>query len=331
VFDGPQDGSDIDYIDSKDIFFHWQGFNDHESGIMFYRIKVSNVCLSEEDNSSLTHSTGIHTVDTEESKIKVNVNGTGWYVATVIAFNHAYEASSPACSDGVLYDNTPPIISTVKIQNLKMAPAVGCVNGKAWFINNFVEKHLVQMPNQCFEKCNNKTDHSILDFIPESNFSTKNWICSNVNDFERTVFYLPNSRVRVNWTVFDNESNVTEIFIGFGSNLNSAISPDIMDFKSSPHQQYGDYLHSGLSSNSIFYLFVKAVNKAGKTTTASVGPIVIDETSPECVTKPNITIENATLAMKWSSDNFQDIEQEETIGIIHYRLSKYLAMHIIFI
>ncbi|XP_061168898.1 uncharacterized protein LOC133178166 [Saccostrea echinata] len=323
VFDGPPDGKELDYTDSEEIWFWWQGFNDHESGIMFYRVEISNTCLTQQNQSHINYPSKVFTFDIEESKIKLNVNETGSYIATVTAFNYAYEASIPVCSDGILYDTTPPVISTVKVHNMKMAPAIGCLNGETWFITESVEKYRLEPSSECFTLCSNKSDHDMLKFIPESAYSTENWSCSDVKDFDKTVFYLPNSKIYVNWTAFDNESDIMDVFMGFGSSLSSRVSPDIMDFTLTPHQQYVHIYHSGLSSSSLFYLFVKVVNKAGKDSIVSIGPNIIDETAPVCVKKPNITIKNITVVVSWTSDTFQDTEQEEEIGTIHFRLRKY--------
>ena len=52
VMDGPEGQPDIDYQKSLELHAHWDGFFDHESGILLYKYAFSRICLNAEHFAS---------------------------------------------------------------------------------------------------------------------------------------------------------------------------------------------------------------------------------------------------------------------------------------
>ena len=52
VMDGPEGQPDIDFQQSLELHAHWDGFFDHESGILLYKYAFSRICLNAEHFTS---------------------------------------------------------------------------------------------------------------------------------------------------------------------------------------------------------------------------------------------------------------------------------------
>ena len=72
---------------------------------------------------------------TESTTFSYDVTQPGKYYTTVVAYNTALEPSYAVCSDGVVVDNTPPGLSTVRVEKAFMRPGLVTDNQQdVWFI-----------------------------------------------------------------------------------------------------------------------------------------------------------------------------------------------------
>lgn len=317
VREGSQGSSDIDYISEPNITIYWRGFIDHESGIKFYRLGLSNSCLS---LGELWHpnSSNFEYYDTEELSVHVLISSEEKMYSSVIAFNNAMEPSKVGCSDGILVDKTPPIISNVSIKNLRINPSIGCADGSFWYVN----EDLIKTKVACNSTCS--SNDPLINVLPENPIKSKTTkdVCL-LPAFTNEYLYIGNDLLDISWNISDIESQIQEVFIGIGSSQSSILSPDISGYSKTHHNTFYRLRHSGLGGNGIVFVFIKAVNKANKETAVAIGPIIVDETPPLCLNKPTTDLTKDLVIVSWSTDDFEDNQQIGNLKTIYYRLGKF--------
>uniref|UniRef100_K1P7P1 Cartilage matrix protein n=1 Tax=Magallana gigas TaxID=29159 RepID=K1P7P1_MAGGI len=314
VREGSQGSSDIDYISEPNITISWRGFIDHESGIKFYRLGLSNSCLTLEE---LWHpnSSNVEYHDTEELSMHVLISSEKKMYSSVIAFNNAMEPSKVGCSDGILVDKTPPIISNVSIKNLRINPSIGCADGSFWYVN----EDLIKTKVACNSTCS--SNDPLINVLPENPIKSKTTkdVCL-LPAFTNEYLYIGNDLLDILWNISDIESQIQEVFIGIGSSQSSILSPDISGYSKTHHNTFYRLRHSGLGGNGIVFVFIKAVNKANKERAVAIGPIIVDETPPLCLNKPTTDLTKDLVIVSWSTDDFEDNQQIGNLKTIYYRL-----------
>lgn len=318
VREGGQESTDIDYVSEQNITISWRGFIDHESGVKFYRLGLSNSCLSLEE---LWHpnSSNVEYHDTEELSMHVSITSEDKMYSSVIAFNNAMEPSKVGCSDGILVDRTPPIISNVSIKNLKINPSIGCADGSLWYVS----EDLIKKQVACNSTCSYSSSDPLIHVLPENPIKSETENVCLLPAFTNEYFYIGNDFLDISWNISDIESQIQEVFIGIGSSQSSILSPDISGYSKTHHNTFYRVRHSGLAGNGIVFVFIKAVNKASKETAVSVGPIIVDETPPLCLNKPTTDLTRDSIIVSWSLDDFKDNQQIGNLRPIYYRLGKF--------
>lgn len=98
------------------------------------------------------------------------------------------------------------------------------------------------------------------------------------------------------------------------------MSADLIDYHISSHTDYYKSRHVGLSDGDEIYIFVKITNSAVLTSTATIGPVIVDETPPVCPPSLPVLTQNGSLYIHWSEGAIADEEQKESISTFLYRV-----------
>ena len=143
---------DIDYQSHLSFTVQWEGFFDRESGIISYQYIVDTKCASASSFQYPNLGDSI-AIDTTEAWFTQNASVPGTYYTTVIAFNGAYLASDPVCSDGVTIDMEPPVFTGLYIPGARGQEGIVTVNEEVWLIHENRERSLVDNPSaDCINK-----------------------------------------------------------------------------------------------------------------------------------------------------------------------------------
>lgn len=137
---------DIDYQTDKTFTVQWGEFFDRESAIITYQYIVDTQCspASAFEYPNLGSSKAISTSNTS---IQWTVSDLGvTYYTTVVAYNGAYLASDPVCSDGVTIDTQSPLFTGVHIPEAKVHEGVVTSEGDVWVIHRNRERSKVDSP-----------------------------------------------------------------------------------------------------------------------------------------------------------------------------------------
>ncbi|XP_069134360.1 uncharacterized protein [Argopecten irradians] len=325
VSEGSVVGEDIDYTSEETVTVHWDGFIDHESGIHSYKVGVGNSCLDKDafggiNNSDVTLHDETSIITTTFQSARVTLAAEGQYFVTVVAYNNAMESSDPVCSDGIVLDKTPPLITNVTLKSATSTGCMVCSEGTAWYITRNLTKYKVS-DGHCDELCRNTTVNEFLSLLPVEGLQPSQTKPCFISDGHGTI-YLPIDLIDLQWDVIDTGSQIRDVYIGVGSTEYSSLSPDLIDYHISSHTDYYKSRHVGLSDGDEIYIFVKITNTAALTSTASIGPVIVDETPPVCPPSLPVLIQNGSLYIYWSGGAIADEEQKEPISTFLYRVGR---------
>lgn len=138
---------DIDFTEENNTFINWDGFVDHESGILLYKVTLSPWCLKLEEMLNGVNNDSIVVINTTENSARIYFPKEGTFISSVIAFNNAGEPSDVACSDGITYDLSP--IEIFNFTGFKFTTGQGVMITTIRFLYyGILQKfHLEKLPN----------------------------------------------------------------------------------------------------------------------------------------------------------------------------------------
>ncbi|KAH3774481.1 hypothetical protein DPMN_175863 [Dreissena polymorpha] len=174
----------------------------------------------------------------------------------------------------------------------------------------------------------NSTISPIADYLQtklaaSTNSDTAEFLCKTLNLYtDQTVIFLPNDYIFMQWDIENGNSQIEDFYVGFGSSPTEREYPNILDYKSSDRKLNFRHQHEAIGSTELFYIFIKAVNKAGITSVATLGPILIDETPPLWRSIPNVSIDGEKVVFGWEAGTFFDEEQTGPINQIVFQFRK---------
>ncbi|XP_069110203.1 uncharacterized protein, partial [Argopecten irradians] len=194
--------------------------------------------------------------DSPPASIRVTLAAEGQYFVTVVAYNNAMESSDPVCSDGIVLDKTPPLITNVTFNSATSTESMVCSEGKAWYITRNLTRYKVS-DGHCDELCRNTTVNEFLSLLPVEGLQPSQTKSCSISDGHGTTIYLPIDLIDLQWGVIDTGSQIRDVYIAVGSTEDSSLSPDLIDYHISSHTDYYKSRHVGLSDGDEIYIFVK--------------------------------------------------------------------------
>jgi hypothetical protein len=100
------------------------------------------------------------------------------YYITVVAYNAAFQASEPVCSDGVTIDSSESSIKELSISNSRIKGGIVTNSGEFWIISDERTRKKIYNATSC-------------RYISKSNeFTFKDWVTLG-QIFERSHLFLP--------------------------------------------------------------------------------------------------------------------------------------------
>ena len=323
VIEGATGTPDIDYSSGEEIIVSWDGFIDHESGIKLYKIGFDKQCfpieyfMKREENATFV---------SYQTSLKVKSHGSGAYFTTVVAFNNAMEPSIPVCSDGIIFDDTPPNVSDIRVEHLRATEIIGCLQGDAFLILENLTAIPLQDTQKCSNACNTSIEMDLISFLPiayspGNDTDVADDLCSRLPSYDHNwAMYLPSDKVYMNYKVSDAESQIGDVQIGFAFDPSWFADPDIIGFDSSHTHTRFTRAHTGINRGMAFYIILNAVNKADLSTIIQFGPIIIDETPPFYGGSLKIDIHENFIYCIWNNKTFVEMEERGKISQILFRI-----------
>ncbi len=137
---------DLDYQSHLPFTVQWEGFFDRESSIISYQYIVDSKCANASSFQYPNQGDSM-AIDTVETSFTWSPTSPGTYYTTVVAFNGAYLASDPVCSDGITIDREPPVFTGLYIPGARVQEGIVTLNEEVWLIHENRERSLVESPN----------------------------------------------------------------------------------------------------------------------------------------------------------------------------------------
>jgi hypothetical protein len=251
------------------------------------------------------------------------ISSPGRYNVSLLGYNNALAPSGVACSDGVTYDTTPPALVNVSVTHARGALRVGCSeSGKAWLVNANLTRVTLEDVGPCRNMCI-PADLSAADVshLPISDNHTlhsqlSERYCRKLPSFaEDKVLVLPSDYIRASWQGVDAESDMEEYYLGLGSEATAASAPDLLPWTATHgHREY-HARHSGLGHGDTFFLFLRAVSKAGLDVTLTLGPVIVDFTPPQFTRSLAARLHANKLLVTWDDGDIADSEQTPDMSL----------------
>ncbi|XP_022100380.1 uncharacterized protein LOC110984469 isoform X2 [Acanthaster planci] len=321
VHDGIPGSNEVDFQEGNDLTAHWQGFFDKESGIKFYQYLFGDSCWTSPSSvrDVMTRTTSTHASWTAPSP--------GRYYVTVIAYNRALEPSEAVCSDGVVIDTSPPELSQIVISYARIWPGLAKDNeGRVWFVDEHRKRmELVDASSGCSSKATMVEDLSIYPEMAGTNDSVAilkgDLDCLWILAIQQKIFLPTHKHVIISWAGDDAESSIYDYEIGLSTNPINP-TPDLVTFTSTSGHDHFVMYHPHISHGVVFYLALKATNKAQLSTYKVVGPIIVDTTPPMFVGRVSVRVEDEYLVAEWGDDSFIDDEDTDLRYQVAVSLSK---------
>lgn len=237
----------------------------------------------------------------------------------MVAYNGAMEPSAAACSDGIVYDTSPPTLRNVSITHGRSGRTIGCTQPfRPWLVNKNLTRVRLANTTDCSRLCsnNNSSSYDVEHFpissgqIVEDEVSDD--VCRKLPMMTEDSYYivLPSDYLKMTWAGVDDESDMEEYYVGVGRDRSTSSAPDLLPF--TPTHAHPSYhaRHSGLGHGAMFFIFLQAVNKAGLRVQRVLGPVVIDVTPPDVTPQSWLAEVNGDIILvTWKEDAFVDPEQ----------------------
>lgn len=255
----------------------------------------------------------------------------GLFFTSVVAYNGAMQPSAVACSDGVKFVKSAPRFLNISLAHARTVRSMSCTGpDQPWLINANLSRVRLFPAVECTRVC--ATNGSLAD-VQHLMVTTERVLEVNVSvELCRTLpilkdspsIFMPTDLIRLQWVAKDRESDMEEVYVGIGRDPMSSAEPDILSF--TPTHGYSSYdaRHSGLGHGSVFFIFLKALSKAGSQTSLSLGPISIDFTPPEITQSLEAVLADDCLQLTWVNGTFRDDEQPTFVPLdVTIRLGEY--------
>ncbi|XP_064646780.1 uncharacterized protein LOC135499763 [Lineus longissimus] len=317
VHDGLPGAPDVDYQSSRNLAAYWDGFFDHESGIVYFQYAWGTSCQG----------TGVFGIKYDSAKVKKTTQTSaqwtapskGKYFITVVAFNAALDHSEPVCSNGVMVDETGPVMGGSTIENTVTKPGLLKQGGKVYYIRKDRRRVRIEKPSSsCLAKATETTDITIYSdaVFPNGTLVTESTkFCQSQRPLSLTAVtpLTKDSYISANWTAHDNESGIQSYQFGLMSNKGASAAPDILPYTPTVFGSRGHFKlrHPDLTAGKVFYVGIIAKNKASLTTEKVFGPFVVEVTHPIFTGKIETHAKNGELVATWPANGFVDGESAD--------------------
>ncbi|KAK7496758.1 hypothetical protein BaRGS_00011967, partial [Batillaria attramentaria] len=306
------DQAEMDFTSSDVVHVRWHGFLDHESGILLYRVALADRCLTDEEMDAADNATEVKQGEMTSFKFP----SEGRYYTTVVAYNGAMEPSKVACSDGITYDTTPPLLVNVSITHARTREEVACTQpDQPWLVNSNMTRVRLARTSDCLNFCSSNSTNEDVSHLP---ISSNHTLVDEISDhFCRTLpkmtedsyIALPSDYLKLTWAAVDAESEMEEYHVGMGRDRTTASAPDLLPFTpTNGHHSY-HARHSGLGHGAVFFIFLRALSKAGLHVQLTLGPVMTDVTPPEVRQPLTAAVDEDFLSVSWNESAFVDPEQ----------------------
>ncbi|KAK7460765.1 hypothetical protein BaRGS_00038812, partial [Batillaria attramentaria] len=311
VFEGLEDTdqAEMDFTSSDVIHVRWHGFADHESGILFYRVAIADRCMSEDEMNEAHNATDVESGTT----VTLRFPKEGHYVSSVVAYNGGMQPSAVVCSDGITFDRTAPSLLNISITHARRAQAIGCTHqNQPWLINSNLTRSKLSPTKECSQLCStaSRVDHLPLAENVSLDDELSTDLCLRLPPTGTKDFILlPSDYLLLSWIAQDDESEMEEYYVGMGRDRTTSSAPDLLPFTPTHGHHSYHARHSGLGHGAVFFIFLKALSKAGLQVNLTLGPVIIDVTPPEVIQPLTSVVKDGFVLATWTNSTFRDPEQ----------------------
>lgn len=258
----------------------------------------------------------------------------GKYFLSVVAFNYGFLHSAAACSDGILYDNSPPFIGNISFTNVTFFP--GLVREmigqdyQLWLIDSAGMRRRIEHNTDNTTCIASATDIDNIGIYPESGDSiiSLSTACDLYTPFKRTAYQRIARQIIVGWSGFDFESGILNYEIGLTTIPNIITPPNLLSFTNltllTSYTSYPDVL----THTTTYFVILRATNHALQYSTIISDPVSIDTTGPLINGDITAVVNTTHTTVSWADNTFVDAEFPSEPLIYEIAVGQFSYIHI---
>ena len=175
-------------------------------------------------------------------------------------------------------------------------------------------------------KLRNNTIVDDIDLTEEKTI----FVCQSVNAYSNLSYLYTVHELSVRWEGEDLESPIHNYEVGVAETQSQEEAPDLLSYHSTGTIEH--FISHHVNTMKMFYIFIRAINRAMLKTTKVLGPFIVDTTPPvyDSNSPISVTLQEVYILGNWSNTAFHDTDQPQEL-FYEVALGKTHKNNIIFI
>ena len=139
------------------------------------------------------------------------------------------------------------------------------------------------------------------------------FMCQSVNAYSNLSYLYTVHELSVRWEGEDAESPIHNYEIGVAETESQVEAPDLLSYHSTGTIEH--FISHHINTMEMFYIFIRAINRAMLVTTKVLGPFIVDTTPPvyDQNSPIEVTLQEVYILGNWSNTAFQDTDHPQEL------------------
>ena len=139
------------------------------------------------------------------------------------------------------------------------------------------------------------------------------FFCETVSSYSSVSYMYTVHELDVRWEGEDLESPIHNYEIGVAETASQVNAPDLLTYQSTGKLEH--FVSHHVNTVKMFYIFLRAINRATLSTTLTLGPFIVDTTAPVYDNSNiSVTLQGAFIIGTWSDTAFQDADEPQKLS-----------------
>ena len=139
------------------------------------------------------------------------------------------------------------------------------------------------------------------------------FLCETVDSYSNMSYMYTVHELDVRWEGEDIESPIYNYEIGVAETSSQINAPDLLAYHSTGKIER--FVSHHVNTVKMFYIFLRAINRAMLSTTITLGPFIVDTTPPVYDnTNISVTLQGVFIIGTWSNTAFQDPDEPQKLS-----------------
>ena len=139
------------------------------------------------------------------------------------------------------------------------------------------------------------------------------FFCETVDPYSDKSYMYTVHELDVRWEGEDLESPIHNYEIGVAETASQVNAPDLLTYQSTGTLEH--FISHHVNTVKMFYIFLRAINRATLSTTLTLGPFIVDTTAPVYDSSNiSVTLQGVYIIGTWSDTAFDDTDEPQKLS-----------------